>query len=80
MENTIEKEIEEESQDKILESLSAKDYYNIILPKDDFLDFQSVSSFSENEDINEEKKIYRFRQNIYEKYSAYYRILKALNL
>ena len=57
-ENKIENEIEDDSQDKILESLTAKDYYNIILPKDDFFDIPSDSSSSENDE--------------YEKYTAYY--------
>ena len=57
-ENKIENEIEDDSQDKILESLTAKDYYNIKLPKDDFFDIQSDSSSSENDK--------------YEKYTAYY--------
>ena len=71
-ENKIENEIEDDSQDKILESLTAKDYYNIKLPKDDFFDFQSVSSLSDNEDSKDAKKRYRFGQNMYEKFSAYY--------
>ncbi len=59
-----------ESQEKILESLTIDDYKNIDLPVDDF--FDDASSVSDEEDGNNENKRYRFGHDIYEKYSTYY--------
>ena len=73
-------------QDIILESLSIKDYKDIRLPADDFLDDGSSSSFSDSENMREpnnndgEKKKFRFGHNIYEKYSAYYICETVLNI
>ncbi len=72
-----------ESQEKILESLSINDYKKIILPEDDFLDCKSVSSISDSENVDEtieNKKKYRFGNNIYEKYSSYYLAETVLNI
>ena len=65
----------EKSQFEILESLTKEDFKNIILPKDDFFDEESISSsYSESEEKKEQKdkKKFRFGHNIYESYSSYY--------
>ena len=65
-------ELENETQDKILESLTANDYNNIILPNDDFFDCQNGSSSSDDEDINDKNKKNLLRKFKYKKYSTYY--------
>jgi len=58
-----------ESQEKILESLTIDDYKNIELPMNDFFD----DSFSDSDEEDEhKKKRYRFRHGCYEKYSINY--------
>jgi len=49
----MKKKIYDTPQDIILESLSIKDYKDIRLPADDFLDDGSASSFSDSENMRE---------------------------
>ena len=77
--------MEKLSQAKILESLTIDDYKNIKLPQDDFFDDKSVSSSDSDsgekaESDNNKTKRYRFGENIYEKFSAYYFCETILNI
>ena len=77
--------MEKLSQAKILEKLAIDDYKNIKLPQDDFFDDKSVSSSDSDseekvESDNNKTKRYRFGENIYEKFSAYYFCETILNI